>query len=79
MGRHDLQYEREAEEYPASPPANGGEKISRLADTDQRIRRRACSAEACGESPALSALKQNGDDQHDAVDDEQSEKKRVKH
>ena len=79
MSRHNLKYESQAEEYPAAPPANGGKKVSCLPNSDQRVGRRARSAEARGESTALSALKQNGEDQHDAVDDEQSEKKRVKH
>ena len=79
MGRHDLEYEREAQEDPAAPPANGGKKVSCLPNADQRVRRRARSAKACSESTALSALKQNGEDQNDAVDDEQCEKKRVKH
>jgi len=79
MGRHYLKYERQAEEDSAAPPANGGKEVSCLPNSDQRVWRRARPAEARGESTALSALKQNGEDQNDAVDDEQSEKKRVKH
>jgi hypothetical protein len=79
MSRHDLQNESEAEEDPAAPPTNGGEKVSCLPDSNQRVGRRARSTKARGEPTALPALKQNGEDQHDAVDDEQSEKKRVKH
>ena len=79
MRRHDLQYEAEAEEDSATPPAYGGEKVSCLPDTDQRVGRRASTAKARGEPTALSALKQDGGDQHDAVDDEEREKKRLKH
>jgi hypothetical protein len=79
MSRHELQDEREAEEYPTTPPADGGQKISRLPDSDQRVGRRARSAKAGSESPALATLEQNDEDQNDAVDDEQCEKKRVKH
>src|SRR6266550_618478 len=35
--RHQLQNEGKAEEYSAAPPTDCGEKISRLADSDQRI------------------------------------------
>jgi hypothetical protein len=79
MRRHDLKNEAEAEEDSASPPADGGEEVSSLPDSDQSVGRRAGSAKAGRETAALSALKQNGEDQYDAVDDEQSEKKRVKH
>jgi hypothetical protein len=77
--RHDLQNEAETEEDSATPPAYGGEKVSGLPDSDQRVRRGAGSAKACGESATLAALEENGEDQHDAVDDEQCEKKVVKH
>ncbi len=79
MRRHDLQNEAEAQEDSPTPPAYGGEKVSGLPDSDQRVRRRAGSAKARGETAALAALQENGEDQHDAVDDEQCKKKRVKH
>jgi hypothetical protein len=72
MSRHDLKNERQAEEYPAPPPAQGGEKISCLPDTNQRVGRRARTAKACSQSAALSALQQNGEDKNNAIDDEQS-------
>jgi hypothetical protein len=79
MRRHDLQNEAEAQEDSPTPPAYGGEKVSGLPDSDQRVRRRAGSAKACRESATLAALQENGEDQHDAIDDEQYEKKVVKH
>jgi len=79
MSRHDLQDEAQAEEDTAAPPAHRGEEVPRLADSDQRIGGRAGSTEAGGQAAALSTLQQNGKDKDDAVDDEQSEKKRVKH
>ena len=79
MRGHDLQNEAEAEENSTAPPADPGEKISGLTDSDKRVGRGACAAEARSETGALPALKQNGQHQNDAVDDEQCEKKRVKH
>jgi hypothetical protein len=79
MGRHDLQYERQAQENSAAPPANRSEEVAGLSNADQRVGRRARSAKACSKSTALSALQQNGEHQDDRVDDEQSEKKRVNH
>ena len=79
MRRHDLQNEAEAEEDSAAPPADLGENISGLTDSDQCVRRRARATEARGHTAALSALKQNGKHHDDAVDDEQCKKKRVKH
>jgi hypothetical protein len=79
MRRHDLQDEAEAEEYAAAPPADLGKDISRLTDSDERVRRRACASEARGEASPLSALQQNGQHHDEAIDDEQYEKKRVKH
>ena len=79
MRRHDLQDEAEAEEDSSAPPADCGEEVTGLPDSDQSVGRRARSAKARRETAALSALKQNGEDQDDTVDDEESEKKRVKH
>src|SRR6266550_5548419 len=73
MGRHQLENEGETEEDSAPPPADLGEKISSLTNPDQSVRRRAGAAEARGESRALSALKQNGKHQDDAIYDQQSE------
>jgi hypothetical protein len=70
MRRHDLKNEAKAEEDSATPPANGGQEVTGLPDSDQSVRRRAGAAKARGETTALSALQQNGEDQHDAVDDE---------
>ena len=79
MSRHDLKDEAQTKENPAAPPANCGKKVSRLPDPDQRVGRGARSAEACSEATALPALEQNGEDENYTVDDEQSEKKVVKH
>jgi hypothetical protein len=74
-----LENEAEAEKYSAAPPTDLGEKISSLADSDQRIRRGAGTAKTGGEAAALSGLEQNRQHQHDAVDYQQDEKKRVNH
>jgi hypothetical protein len=74
-----LQHEAQKEENPTAPPAHRGKEVSCLPDPDQGVRRRARSTKARGEAATLSALQQNGEDQDDAVYDEQSEKKRVKH
>ena len=79
MRRHDLKNEAEAEEDSATPPAHGGEEIACLPDSDQCVRRRAGSAKACSEPATLPALKENAEDQHEAIDDEQYEQKVVKH
>jgi len=79
VGRHQLKDEGKPQEDSATPPTHSSEKISRLPDPDQCVRRRARAAKARSEATALPALQQNGEDQDDAVDDEQSEKKRVKH
>ena len=79
MGRHDLKNEAKSEKNSAAPPACGGQKISRLPDSNKGVRRRACSAEIGGESSALPALEQDRKDEDDAVQDEEREKKRVKH
>jgi hypothetical protein len=76
---HDLQDEAEAKENAATPPADLGEDISGLTDSDERVRGGACASEARGETGPLSALQQNGQHHDDAIDDEQCEKKRVKH
>jgi hypothetical protein len=79
VSRHDLQNEAKAEENATAPPADSGEKISGLTDSNERVGRRARAAEARCETGALPALQQNGQHQDDAVYDEQCEKKRVKH
>jgi hypothetical protein len=79
MRRQYLQDKAEEEENPATPPADLGEDIPGLADSDKCVRRRARAAEAGRETRALSALKQNGQHYDDAVDDEQRKKKRVNH
>ena len=79
MRRHQLENEAKAKEDSAAPPADLREEIPRLADSDQRIGGRARSAEAGGEAAALSGLEQNGQHHHDAIGDEQDEKKRVNH
>ena len=70
MRRHDLQYEAKAEENSAPPPADLGEKISGLTDSNECVGRRARAAKARCETGALPALKQNGQHQDDAVYDE---------
>ncbi len=79
MGRHDLQNEGEPEKNPASPPADCRKKVSGLPDSDQCVGGRAGAAEAGSETAALSALGENRKDEDDAVDDQQCQKKRVKH
>jgi hypothetical protein len=77
--RHDLKNEAEAEEDSATPPAHRGEEISCLPDSNQSVRRRAGSAKACSEPATLAALKEDAEDQHEAIEDEQYEQKVVKH
>jgi hypothetical protein len=79
MRRHYLKNKAEAEENPAAPPANRGEKVTGLPDSDESILRRACPAEARGKSGSLSALQENRENDDDAVDDQQRHEKRVKH
>jgi hypothetical protein len=79
MRGHDLQDETQAKENPTAPPADGREEIACLADTNQRVRRRARASKARGEPTALSALQQNREHDDQAIDDEQRQKKRVKH
>src|SRR4051812_20622554 len=79
VARHQLKDEAESEKDAAAPPADSGEEISSLANTDQRIWRRARATEAGGQSGALPALQQDGEHHDDAVDDQQDQKKRVKH
>ena len=70
MSRHDLQDEAQAEEDATAPPADRGKEIARLTDSDQRIGGRAGAAEAGRQAAAFPALEQNGQDQHDTVDDQ---------
>ena len=79
MRRHDLKYEAKSEKNSAAPPAGCGQKVSRLPDSDKSVRGGACSSEIGGEASALPALEQDRKDEDDAVQDEQCEKKRVKH
>lgn len=79
MCRHDLKYEAKAEKNSAAPPARLGQKISGLPDPDKSVRGGACSAEIGRESSALPALEQDCKDEDGTVQDEQCEKKRVKH
>jgi hypothetical protein len=79
MRRHYLQHEAKAEENTAAPPAYGGEKVPGLPDADQGVRRGTRSAKAGSQPTALSGLEQNSETENDAVNDEQSEKKRVNH
>jgi len=74
-----LQDEAETEEDASAPPADLSEDISGLADSDECVGRGARATEARGHTAALSALKQNGQHHHEAIDNEQYEKKRVKH
>ena len=79
MRRHDLKNEAKSEKDSAAPPARGSQKISGLSDSDESVRGGTCPAEIGGESGALPALEQDRKDEDDAVQDEQREKKRVKH
>jgi hypothetical protein len=77
--RHHLKNEGEHEKRTASPPADVGQEIARLPDADERIGRGARSAEARREAATLSALEKDRADDDYAVDDEEYEKKGVKH
>lgn len=79
MRRHDLQDEGESEKNPASPPTDRRQEIPGLPDSDQCVGRGASAAEAGSETAALSALGKNREDEDDAVDHQQRQKKRVKH
>jgi hypothetical protein len=79
MRRHDLENEAKSEKNSAAPPACCREKISGLPDSYESIWGRARSAEIGGQSGALPALQQDGEDQDDAVQYEYCEEKRVKH
>jgi hypothetical protein len=79
MGGHDLQNEAKSEKNSPTPPTGGGQKISRLPDSDKSVGGRARAAEIGGEASALPTLQKNGEDQDDAVQNEYGEEKRVKH
>jgi hypothetical protein len=79
VGGQDLQDEAEAQENAATPPACRRQQIARLPDSDERVRRGARAAETGGEPAAFSALEQNDEHEHQAIDYQQDEKKRVKH
>jgi hypothetical protein len=74
-----LQDEAEPQENASTPPACRRQQIARLPDTDQRVRRGARAAKTGGEPAAFSALEQNDEHEHQAIDYQQDEKKRVKH
>jgi hypothetical protein len=75
MRGHDLQDETEPEENAAAPPADRREEVACLSDSNQRVGRRARAAKPT----ALSALQQNHEHENQTVDDEERQKKRVKH
>ena len=77
--RHQLQHEAEEEEDSAAPPARSSEKVSCLTNSNKSIGRGAGTAEIRGQTSAFAGLHQHGCHQHQAVDDEKSQKKRVKH
>ena len=79
MGGHNLKNEAKSEKNSATPPTGLSQKISRLPDSNKGVRRRACSAKIGGESSPLPALQQDRKDEDHTVEDEQREKKRVKH
>src|SRR5439155_22091166 len=76
---HQLKNESEKKKDSAAPPAELGEKISRLANADERIGGRARATEAGREAGALSRLRENGPDQENAIDGENDEEKIVNH
>ena len=71
MRRHQLQNEGQAEEDTPTPPTSFGEEVSRLTNSDKSVGRRAGAAKICREASALSALQQNREHQHDAIDYQQ--------
>jgi hypothetical protein len=79
VGRHYLKDKAEAQEDSAPPPTDGRQKISGLANANQRVGRGARPAEACGKAAALPALQKDGCHNYQAIDDENGQKKRVKH
>jgi hypothetical protein len=79
VGRHQLKNEAEAEENAAGPPADRGEEIASLPNSDKCIGRRARAAEICREAGALTGLEQNRQDEDRAVEDQKPQKNRVNH
>ena len=79
MRRHHLQYEAEKQEDSAAPPARFSEKVSGLPNTDEGVRRRAGATEIGGESSALAGLQKHGRHQDETIENQENEKKRVKH
>src|SRR4051812_13769438 len=71
--RRDREDERQEEEQRSAPPARLGQQVARLARAEEGIGGAAHATKARGETVALPALKQDGGDQHEAVDDEQNE------
>jgi hypothetical protein len=65
--RHDLQHEREEHENSAAPPARLRQKITGLANANERVGG-SLSAEVGSKAAAFAALKQHGCNQHDSVD-----------
>jgi hypothetical protein len=70
MRRHQLQHERETEENSATPPADLGQEVSGLADTNERVGGGAGAAKARSKAATLPALEKNGQHDDDTVDDE---------
>jgi hypothetical protein len=67
MRRHDLKNEAKYEKNSPAPPAGRSQKISRLPDSYESVRRRARSAEIGGEPRAFPALEQDRKDQDNAI------------
>jgi hypothetical protein len=79
LRRHDLKNQRESEKNSAAPPACFGENVSGLADSNERVRRRACAAEVRGEARTLSALEQHSPDEDKCVNYQENSKQIKKH
>ena len=79
MGRHYLKDEAQTEEDPTRPPGGLGKKISRLANSNECVRRRAGTAKVGSEPGAFTALQKDCENQNDAIEDQYGEKKRVNH
>jgi hypothetical protein len=74
-----LKNEREHEKDATAPPAELGQKITGLTDSNESVGRGARPAEAGGKPAALPALQKDRGDNDYAIEDEEREQKCVKH
>ena len=79
MRRHNLKNEREKKENSRAPPRGLRKNRPGLPYSNERIRRRARTAEVRGESASLSCLEENRSDEDERIDYEDYEKKLIQH